>query len=87
MEMFGAVNSATFHLSRGGTESEEEIVGETGDEGMMPFTLTPANEGRLRCKSGDETSDWVPLAGIYTSTDTCVCIARLAVFHLSKCAL
>lgn len=65
VEMFGAVNSATFHLSRGGTAPEEEVVGETGDDGTMLFTLTPAKEGRLRCKSGDETSDWVPLAGIY----------------------
>ena len=61
VETFGAVSSATFHVSRGG--SEQQIDGDAVGEGMIRYALSPANEGLFLCKSGGDTSDSVPLAG------------------------
>ena len=68
-ETFEAVSGATFYLSRGGTEPEEQIMGEqVGDEdGTILYTLSPANEGLFRCEYNGETSLSVPLAGSYNN--------------------
>ena len=72
-EQFGTpVAGATFHLSRGGTEEEEEIEGKAvpGSPGAVLVTLSQQTEGDLRCRHGSETSQPLALAGLHTHTHT-----------------